>query len=113
MTDEASPHIVVEWTHYDESGNTKQIYYGPFDGYDAADDWCRLKMERDDRYFIIPLIRTGATVPEVTLCSECEETIIVSVPDRWWKEAGIASDDEKLALRVGDVMCNECAAEEE
>lgn len=51
-----TPHIVVEWTHYTEGGTTKTVYYGPFDGYDAANDWCAVKMERDDRYFIIPLI---------------------------------------------------------
>jgi hypothetical protein len=109
MPDETYPHIVVEWTQQDESfTNTKMTYYGPFDGYEAANDWCAVKMERNDRYFIIPLIKVGRSVPEVTLCPECEEKIMLVMPGKWWKEAGTATEEEKQTLRAGDVLCNEC-----
>lgn len=60
MTDENSPYIVMEIVQDIDNGSMNTMYYGPFDDYDDALAWAEAKMDRYDKWWMVPLIDVKA-----------------------------------------------------
>lgn len=50
---------------------------------------------------------------ETTLCPGCEQIVIEEEPGKWWEEIGIATEEARKTLPIGEIICNACDGEAE
>lgn len=57
-------HMVQEIVQDDATGHLRAVFYGPFDDYDDALAWAEAKMDRYDKWWLVPLIDVKGTEVE-------------------------------------------------